>query len=56
MTSNVPASSWKALHLLANWGPAPSGPAQARGCFQFLWSGTSDPGAVYCTPALGNYA
>lgn len=29
---------------------------EARGCFEFLWSGTSDPGAVHCSPALGNYA
>lgn len=27
---------------------------QARVCFQFLWSGTSDPGAVHCSPSLTN--
>lgn len=26
---------------------------QAEVCFQFLWSGTSNPGAVHCSPALG---
>ncbi|TDU05421.1 hypothetical protein EDD99_3933 [Streptomyces sp. 846.5] len=27
---------------------------QARVCFQFLWSGTSNPGAVHCSPGLTN--
>ena len=26
---------------------------QARVCFQYLWSGTSDPGAVHCSSAIG---
>lgn len=26
---------------------------QARVCFQFLWSGTSNPGAVHCSDPLG---
>jgi hypothetical protein len=27
---------------------------QARVCFEFLWSGTSDPGAVHCSGAIGD--
>jgi hypothetical protein len=27
---------------------------QAEVCFQFLWSGTSDPGAVHCSPPITN--
>lgn len=27
---------------------------QARACFEFLWSGTSDPGAVHCSGAIGD--
>jgi hypothetical protein len=28
---------------------------QARVCFQFLWSGTSQPGAAHCSGALGGF-
>lgn len=27
---------------------------QAEVCFQFLWSGDSNPGAVHCSPPMGN--
>jgi hypothetical protein len=47
-TTFSPANAWESQNYWDGSG------YQARACFQFLWSGTSDPGAVHCSGAIGN--